>query len=124
MQMACSHYTTTGRFNLCSNEREQQVVLCTEFGNVSETWPEGEAPYDYDMRPSEVAEIIRERVKSYWISTSRQEQIKKLDSIQANADRIDAEWMVNRADQLEAEAARLMSRAKALRESVSDMEAA
>lgn len=122
--MAACHYTTTGRFNLCSNEKQQQVTLRTEFGNVSETWPEGEAPYSEDMLPTEVAELIRGRVKSYWISTAREEQLKTLDAIRANGDRIDAEWMLVRADYFDGEAELLMKQAKELRKHAAALEAA
>lgn len=116
------HYTQTGRFYLGREERQQQVVLITPAGTVSTLWDEGEAPYSDDMLPSEVSQILRARIKSYWICTSRDEDYKKLDAIDANTNEFDRMFMTSRAAHLEAKADRLLKEAKRLRYAVEELE--
>lgn len=118
------HYKTTGRFNLCSNEQQDQVVLRTPVGNVSETWDLDESGYDEDMLPSEVSALIRERVKSYWISTSRERNLATLDAIDAVANELDIAFMRKRAADKQAQAARLWKEARGLLDDAEDKEAA
>lgn len=116
------HYTQTGRFYLGLEERQQQVVLITPVGTVSTIWDEGEAPYSDDMLPSEVSQILRARIKSFWIRTSRDEDYKKLDAIDANANEFDRMFMTTRATHLEGKAEQLLKEAKRLRYAVEELE--
>jgi hypothetical protein len=109
------HYTTTGRFNLLSDSNQQQVVLITPAGTVSTLWPDGEAPYDADMLPSEVSQNIRARVMSYLYSSGRPETLAKLDAIDARADEFDREFALYRADFLDNEARKIQEKAAAFR---------
>lgn len=110
-----THYTTTGRFNILGNERDQQVVLCTPYGTVSALWPEDEAPYDAGMSPTEVSAILRDRIKSYLYISSRDETLAKLDEIDRHGDELDCDWMLARAERLEQQADDLIKQAKRLR---------
>ena len=110
--MSVSHYTTTGRFNLLSSEKQQQVVLHTEFGIVADTWELDSAPYDPDMTPSEVSALLRDRIKSYLYRGGAEKCLAILDQVDANAAMLDCEWLDKRASKLEAEAKWLRERIK------------
>lgn len=116
------HFTTTARFNLLGNEKQTQVVMYTTCGTVSELWPEGEAPYSEDMRPTEVAQIIRERAKHYLYKSSLPELLAKLDAIDANGSAIDRAWLLARAESLEKRAEKLIRESVALRDEASALE--
>lgn len=107
-----SHYTNTGRFNLLSDDRQQQVVLVTPYGTVSELWPEDEAGYTGDMPPDEVLHLIESRVKSYLIKTSRVETLGKIAAIRAHMAEVNVLWYRSMAIQSQKKAARAAADAR------------
>ena len=113
------HYTTTGRFNILSDEKQQQVFLVTAAGTVSQLWAEGEAPYEVDMLPSVVSQNMRERINSYLLMSDRKDKLDKLNAIDARADEFDRDFMLYRADAIESEARRLLEKACAFRREAS-----
>ena len=112
MTMTVHHYTNTGRFYLGRADQQQQVVLVTPWGSVSQLWDEGEAPYDADMDAGEVLDIIAERLESYWINTSRNEDRAKIARIREHIDEANRLWHEGRARVLQAEIARLSAQAR------------
>lgn len=117
-----THYTHTARFYVGRAEKQQQVVLVTSVGSVSALWDEDEAPYDESMTPREVSQILRERINSYWVMTDRADRLAKLDAIDAAANQIDREWMLDRADRLEGSAQKLLKQAARLRAEAEELE--
>lgn len=105
------HYSSTGRFNLCSNEKQFQVVLRTPYGTVSELWNE-DPGYDDEMEPDEVLDLIEARAKSYWISTSRGETLAKITTIREHLAEVTASWAAAQAKKFQAAAARAADKAR------------
>lgn len=118
--MSVIHYTTTGRFNLMRDELQQQVVLITPAGNVDQVWPEGEANYEDDMLPSEVARLLRERLNSYLFSSRRAETLVTLDAIDKRANEFDLIFATKRAEQLEELAKDWRLKAQAIKEEIEE----
>jgi hypothetical protein len=117
-----SHYRHRGRFNLLNpSQYSEQVVLRTAHGNISATWPDGECPHDEDMRPSEVAEMLRERIASYLFMGDRAENLAKLDAIKADAAAVDAAWLRFQASSAREKAQRLMAQAQRWEEEAAEL---
>lgn len=104
------HYTQTGRFNMMSDDKQQQIVLVTPLGTVSELWPEDEAPYDPDSLPSEIAQEIRARAKKYLYKSNLKELLAKLDEIEANSAQIDGQFCLGKIEALANEIDRLQKK--------------
>lgn len=99
--LSASYYKTKGRFNWASNSEDWQVVLRLSNGKVvSETWPLDEEPDVDGLPPSEVVEIIAQRVESYWLSTDREKQRGTISWIRQHAELIDSGWARNRIESL------------------------
>lgn len=111
--MSVSHHTFTGRLNLFSNERSQQVVLRTPAGNISELWSEGDAPYAPDQLPSEVLDAIEARLNEYLFASSKPEKLKTIAAICERINEFDVDWCVQMAKWHEAKAADFRAIAKA-----------
>lgn len=114
---AARHYKARGRYNLLNtSEYSEQVVLTTPHGTVSAMWDDGDCPHDEDMRPSEVSELIRERLGRYLFMSDREAKLAICDAVKDNAARIDADW-------LNAQAAAIRQRAVQMLKQAQDMEA-
>lgn len=107
------HTTSTGRFYLGRSDVQQQVVLYTPFGNVSELWDEGDVEYDRDMEPAEVLDLIESRLNAYWICTGREEKLAKIATIRANLTAVTRDWAQSMAVRYQAEASRAARKARA-----------
>lgn len=116
------HYEQTGHFYFGRAEKQQQVVLFTDAGTVSAIWDEGEAPYDDSMLPSEVSQILRERIKSFWIMTNREETLAKLDAIDARSKEFDRDFLLARSKRLQEQAAKISQQAARLRDEAAYLE--
>ena len=85
-----------GRYNLCSTEKEWLVSIQFPSGSlfqrIRETWAEEDEPDIDGLPPSEVIELISERVESHLISSSRKEERKIIGWVRENAERLDAQW--------------------------------
>lgn len=86
-----------GRYNFCSNEEQWRVAI-TGLPNeapakyLSKTWDIEDEPYIKNLPPSEVVEIISERVESFWISTSREKDREIIQWIRNNSEELDVKW--------------------------------
>ena len=90
-------FKSKGRFNMCSNEEQWQAGITglpedAPHKGICQTWDIDDEPYIEGEPPSEVIEIISERVESYWISTSRKKDRETIQWIRDNIDRLNALW--------------------------------
>ena len=92
-----------GRYNWTKAEDVWCLTLRTPYGTVSETFPKADKP-DVDPEwttPSEVLDIIEERLDSYWISTRRAETKETIAAIRQHSNEIDAAWLDQKIKQAE-----------------------
>lgn len=92
-----------GQYNWAKAEDVWCLTLSTPYGNVSETFPKADKP-DVDPEwttPSEVLDIIEERLDSYWFSTMRAATKEKIAEIRRHANEIDAAWLDQKIKQAE-----------------------
>lgn len=87
-------YKNLGRYNLAANTKEWQVYVRTDFGTVSELWDENDEPDIEGMLPSEVLDLIEERVRSYWLNTARESKLQTITDIRVNMKAVDREYLV------------------------------
>jgi hypothetical protein len=108
-----------GRYDLCSNEEQWHVSIKLPNDapqrSLSDTWNLDDEPDIEDMPPSEVVEIISERIESYLLSTSREENRAVVQWIRDNAERLDAEWAAGQIKLMESRRAALAERINSLR---------
>lgn len=94
---------TLGQYNLATTEDVWCLALRTPYGQVSETFPQGDKP-EVDPEwttPSEVLDLIEARLDSYWISTRRAERKAKIAEIRQHSNEIDAAWLDQKIEQTE-----------------------
>lgn len=92
-----------GRYNWAATDEQWCLALQTPYGCVSEMFPK-DAPPDVDPNwttPSEVLDLIEERLDSYWISTKRAETKAKIAEIRKHSAEIDAAWLDQKIKQAE-----------------------
>ncbi|NGQ91492.1 hypothetical protein G5V65_11345 [Rhodobacter sp. HX-7-19] len=105
MSERTAYYTLhQGRYNLGSNEQQWRLGLYTPFGNVSEIFDE--EPRFCDS-VEDVLCAIEERVKSWWISTSREKNLATIATIRANLPECELLYAQRRLVVLRAQAERL-----------------
>jgi len=83
---------------------------------ISQTWDLDDEPDVDDLPPSEVIEIISQRLEHYLFSTGREEDRKVIAWVRANAARLDAEWAASEAEQIPRRIVRLQGRLEELHE--------
>lgn len=95
-EIFCNYYTHQGRFNLCSDEEQIQVVLQLKVGDqrktISETWALDDDPEVSGLPPSEVLDAIQERLNKYWLNTRREESQKTIDWMRGYLVPMDHAW--------------------------------
>ena len=103
-----SFYTSCGRFNIASTEKEwllgldvtlptgERVILDETFGDRADE-PDPACP-------SEAFEMIEERQKSYWLDTSKEAKESKRNKIRPFLPLLDYVWATKRAAELRREA--------------------
>lgn len=87
------YYKKLGRYNWAGTEKDWCVQLSTPYGNVSEMWPEDDEPDLDDALPSEVLQMIEDRLDHYWISTGRDTRKAVIAAIREHESEIDAAWL-------------------------------
>lgn len=122
--MSVTHYASTGRFNLLSDDKQTQVVLYTDVGNLSALFDneEAENQYSSDMLPSEVCELLSGRIKSYIFMSDKAKKMDIAAAIMKNEDRLNAEWCTERAEKFERKAKEMRSIAQDALNRISDRE--
>lgn len=91
-----------GRYNLCSNEKQWCVQVLMPDGKwLSETWDESDEPHVDGLPPSEVIDLIVDRINSYWISGRRKEQLEMVEKHRESFDKMDDAWARSQIASLE-----------------------
>jgi hypothetical protein len=86
-----------GRYNFASNNKDWCVQVYMPDGKVlSETWPEDDEPDTDGVPPSEVVEMIAARLRSYWISTRREETMARIEAARPMFEQMDDVWARSR----------------------------
>lgn len=85
---------TLGRYNFANTAEKQWCVQMRmpDGKGLSETWPEDEEPDIDGVPPSQVLDMIEERLKSYWISTRREETLARIAAYREQAEQLDDAW--------------------------------
>ena len=109
------YYINLGRYNLCSNEKDWCLQLQTSGGNFSETWPEDEKPNVDGMLPSQVLDLIEEQLRSFWVSSGRDEKLKRMEEWRKRAHEYDEAWLLRRIEETEEQRANLSERLDSVR---------
>lgn len=82
-----------GKYDFCSNDKQWCVSVKAPDGKwISETWDEDNEPDIEGLAPSEVIDLIEERLKSYWICTSREEKLARIAGFREVAEQQDHNW--------------------------------
>lgn len=98
----------TGCFDYLNPDRKQTCIrLSLPDGapspELSESWPEDDAPAWEDRPPSEIVDLIAARLESYWISTGREKKRQVIAWCRQNIARLDREWAKSRIKHMEQE---------------------
>jgi hypothetical protein len=85
---------TLGRYNFANTAEKQWCVqmIMPDGKGLSETWPEEEEPDIDGVPPSQVLDLIEERLKSYWISTRREETLARIAAYREKSEELDDAW--------------------------------
>lgn len=116
------YYTNVGRYNLLGDNKSWCLTLCTSGGNFSETWPEDDHPEVVGMKPTEVMELLRERLKSYLYKSSRDETLARMDAWMADGNQYDIAWLTAAIDRHEREATKLKRERQEILDEIADQE--
>ncbi len=114
------YFMNFGQYNLCSSEKEYCLILRTSGGNFSETFTKDEQPDVSDMFPSEVLDLIEARLKSYWISTSRDEALARMAEWRKSANLFDMAWLDAKIERLSQSMGKLQKRKASLQCEIDD----
>jgi hypothetical protein len=114
--MHARYYKNLGRYDLCSNDKSWCVQLITSYGNFSETFPEDEEPHIEGLLPSEILDLIEERLDSYWICTKRDEIKKRIADARKHFAELDICWIQNRISYFEEKIKRLQNQMSDIQE--------
>jgi hypothetical protein len=110
MSETVSIHKQFGRFNLLRANKSWCLQLRlpddAPARSIAETFNEDEEPDDSGP-PSEIVEIIAEKLESYLISTKRDETRKVIEWCRENADRLDHIWAEARINSLKLQIGRL-----------------
>lgn len=86
-------WSSQGRYNLCSNEEQVCINLRVIGGKaISQTWDLDDAPEIEGLLPSEVLELISERLESYWLATSRERDREVIAWFREHSAQVDSAW--------------------------------
>lgn len=107
-EIKCAVTKNLGRYNICANDKQWCIQVLLPNGKwLSETWPEEDEPHINGVPPSAVVEMIEDRVKSYWISSRRKEQLEQVEGARPMFDQMDDAWARARIKALEHEISHL-----------------
>ncbi|KCB52854.1 hypothetical protein ACLQ9J_04285 [Bordetella hinzii] len=84
---------TLGRYNWASNDKLWCVQMRMPDGKgLSETWPEDEEPDIEGLPPSQVLDLIEERLKAYLFHSGRDEMLARIAAYREQAEQLDDAW--------------------------------
>ena len=87
------YYKNLGKYNFAGTNKSWCVQLSSNYGNISELWDEDDEPDCEDLLPSQVLDLIEERLKSYWLRTNREVQRAKIADIREHIKELDTTWI-------------------------------
>jgi len=94
-----------GRYDLCSTEEEWCVSICVLDDGlercISEIWPLDDEPDIDNQPPSEVIELIAERVERHLVSAGRPKDREIIQWVRENAEHCDDAWARQQIQRLE-----------------------
>jgi hypothetical protein len=109
--MTVSYSKNLGRYNLCSADKSWSLHLNlpkdAPARGLSQLFDEDQEPQIEGCVPSEIVEMISERLESYLFSTDRPEKRKVIEWCRANADRLNSEWAKSEIERCKAKIERL-----------------
>ena len=88
-----------GCYDFCNPHKKSWLVSVTGLPEgapsrgITQTWAEDDEPDIEDLLPSELIEIISDKVESYLFSTSREKDREVIRWARDNADRLNKEWI-------------------------------
>lgn len=91
-----------GNYDFASTCKDWCLSLRTDYGNLSEMWPENDMPDIDGMLPSDIVDLIESRLDSYWYTSRRAESKEKIARIRAHAHEIDLDWLDQKINAAEA----------------------
>jgi hypothetical protein len=93
-----------GRYDLCSTEEKWCVSVRLPPGApkeaISQTWDLEDEPDIDGLPPSDVVELISERLESFLVNTRREEDRKVIEWVRENAEPLDALWAGSEIERL------------------------
>lgn len=107
---------TLGRYDLCSNDKDWQVVVRV-FGPdkaLSVMFPEDREPDVRDLPPSEVVELIADRFQQYMYRSNAAKDDATMAWMREHAEALDHAWASGRVREILAEIANLSREASDL----------
>ena len=108
-------YKSLGRFNWAGSEDEWQLAISFGGKLLSELFDKDDEPCLDDVRPSEVVEMISERLERYWINTGREKKRETIAWFREHSAAMDLAWARAEIKSAEQQISALLRR-------VSDME--
>ena len=90
-----------GHYDMLSDDKSACVRMIVTIGEervaISETWPIDDTPGRDDMRePEEAITLIEERLKAYWLNTSRDKKLRNIELFRSRIDEINYVWAQGR----------------------------
>ena len=86
-----------GRYDLCSGKKDWCVQILNLPENcphrsINTSWQEDNEPEIEGLMPSEVIEIMSERIESFLYSSSREKDRETINWVRENSECLDSEW--------------------------------
>lgn len=99
-----------GQYNWAVEEDVWCLTLETPYGTVSEIFPDKPEVDPEKTTPSEVLDLIEERLDSYLFATGRTERKARIAKIRKHAHEIDTTWLDQQIEKLDNKLNTLRSR--------------
>lgn len=87
-------HKTLGRFNWISDNKNWQLVLRTSAGNASALFAEDEEPDIQGLLPSDVLDLIEERMKRS-LRSDMTERLQEIASIRGQIESLNTAWLAD-----------------------------
>lgn len=99
--LSAHYWKTKGRFYIGRSDQQWQVVVRASNGKaISVLWDEDDEPGISGLPPSEVVEIISQRVESFLFMSDREKMRATIAWFREHAELIDSGWARDRIESL------------------------
>jgi hypothetical protein len=88
-----SYYKNLARFNSYSTYSNWWVQLSNHYGQISARWEEEDEPECDGCLPSEILDLIEERVNSHMLNTGREKQKETIKNMREHIKELDILWL-------------------------------